>query len=70
MTQELFNTSGIDRYLEDLEKWENSFHCNECGCNEMEDFNYQRTVANGEGWVCKQCKTETIQGNKPNEDNY
>ena len=60
----------IRNYFDDLEKWENSFYCNECGCDEVKDFAYDRTVANGEVWHCKRCKTETVQGNKPNEDNY
>jgi predicted metal-binding protein len=61
---------GIDKYFHDLEKWENSFYCNECGRDEKKDFAYDRTVANGEAWHCTNCKTEFCVGNKPNEDNY
>jgi hypothetical protein len=61
---------GLDKYFEDLEKWEHSFYCNECGCDEISDFAYDRTMSSGEVWHCKRCKTETITGNKPNEDDY
>ena len=61
---------GIDEYFDDLEKWEESFYCNECGYDKITDFAYDRTVANGEVWYCKHCKTETVAGNKPNEDRY
>jgi hypothetical protein len=57
-------------YFEDLEKCENGFYCNECGCDKNTDFIYDRSVANGEVWHCKRCKTETIVDDKPNEDNY
>jgi len=57
-------------YFDDLEKWENSFYCNECGCDKITDFAYDRTVSNGEVWHCKHCKTETNVSDKPNEDNY
>ena len=33
-------------------------------------FNYIRTVANGEVYWCKICKTENLVSEKPNEDNY
>lgn len=64
------DTGGIDKYFDDLEKWENGFYCNECGCDKITYFAYDRTVANGEVWYCKHCKTETVVGNKPNEDRY
>lgn len=64
------NKCGLNKYFEDLEKWENSFYCNECGCDERSDFYYTRSVANGDVYVCRKCKTETVFGNKPNEDNY
>lgn len=63
-------TGGIDKFFKDLEKWENSFYCNQCGCDKVTDFWYSRTVANGEVWHCKHCKTETMVGDKPNEDKY
>jgi DNA-directed RNA polymerase subunit RPC12/RpoP len=61
---------SINRYFDDLEEWENSFSCNECGCDNITDFTYDRTVANGEVWICKYCKTERLVKNKPNEDRY
>lgn len=64
------DSGGINKYFEDLDKWENSFYCNECGCDKITDFAYDRTVANGQVWHCKRCKTETVVGDKPDEDNY
>jgi hypothetical protein len=62
---------GLPRtFFIDLVMWENSFYCNECGCEEKIDFIFTRKVVNGEVWYCKHCKTETVVGNKPNEDNY
>ncbi len=69
-TIEEVKTGGFDKYSEDLEKWENSFCCNECGCDKITDFYYDRTVANGEVWHCKHCKTEILVGHEPKEDNY
>jgi hypothetical protein len=63
-------TGGIAKYFDDLAKWENCFYCNECGCDKITDFVYDRTVANGEVWQCRQCKTETVVGDMPNEDRY
>jgi len=60
----------MENYLEDLDNWENSFYCNECGCDKFTDFKYDRTVSNGEVWSCKNCNTETVVEEKPNEDNY
>lgn len=57
-------------FFEAMEKWEKSFYCNECGCDEIKDFSYDRTVSNGEVWICRNCKTETVVDNKPNEDTY
>ena len=34
------------------------------------DFNYCRTVANGDVFICKNCKNEIVVDHKPNEDNY
>jgi len=57
-------------YFDDLEKWENSFSCGECGETEKKNFYYSRTVANGEVWTCKHCKKEALVNNRPKEDNY
>ena len=57
-------------YFDDIEKWENSFDCNGCGTMEFEDFVFEMSVANGEVWKCKFCKSETIVDHQPNEDNY
>jgi uncharacterized phage protein (TIGR01671 family) len=60
----------IKNYFDDIEKWENSFYCNECGYDKITDFIHARNVANGEVWYCKNCKTEIRVNDKPNEDNY
>jgi hypothetical protein len=39
-------TGGINKYFEDLEKWENSFYCTECGNDDKKEFIYERGVAN------------------------
>jgi hypothetical protein len=57
-------------YFKDLEKWEESFWCNECGEDKMNGFYYDRTVANGEVWICRNCKNQTMVNEQPNEDNY
>jgi len=64
------DTGGIDKYFDDLEKYENRFYCNECGCNDISDFAFERNVSNGQVWHCKSCKTELVTGHKPNEDKY
>lgn len=65
------NTGGINQYFKDLEKWENSFYCNECGTdNHTTDFHYSRCVANGDVYKCNNCKNEIIVAHKPNEDDY
>lgn len=60
---------GAD-YFTDLDVYEYEFECNECGNSGIENFNYMRTVANGEVWRCRTCKNELLTMNKPNEDNY
>jgi len=40
------------------------------GIGAKKTFNYIRTVANGEVYWCKRCKTENLVSEKPNEDNY
>jgi len=60
----------MEKYFKDLEEWEMSFECNNCGELEQENFTYDRTVSNGEVWICKNCKTEHLVSEKPNEDDY
>lgn len=60
----------MNEYFKDLDKWENSFECNECGELVQETFAYDRTVSNGEVWHCKNCKTEIVVNEEPNEDDY
>lgn len=59
-----------NKFWVDMERWQNSFQCKECGADEQSDFIYDRTVANGEVWKCKHCSTEALVGNQPNEHNY
>lgn len=67
---EIKNTGGINQYLKDLENWENSLYCNECGNCNRNNFSYGRSVANRQVIFCKDCETDFIKGRKPNEDNY
>lgn len=64
------NKGGYDKYLSDLKIYEQWFSCNECGNDEKSQHTYQRSVSNGEVWVCNYCKTETLTPHEPNEDNY
>ena len=50
----------MNNYLEEIEEWENSFECNECGNNDHNNYIYDRTVANGEVWHCKDCGNEIM----------
>lgn len=61
--------SGIDKWFKDMTAWEDSFYCH-CGDNEFESFTYERTVANGEVWVCKSCGAECLVDEQPNQDDY
>lgn len=58
----------MDKYFEDLERYEEELYCPHCGDNSA--LSYSRTVANGEVWYCRNCKEETMSGNKPREDDY
>ena len=60
----------MEEYFEDMDEWEDSFSCSNCGEIDPNEFIYQRTVANGEVWCCKNCKTETLVNDQPNEDDY
>lgn len=67
------NFEEIDRmndFFEDIDFYYDSFNCNECGNSGVENFIYDRTVANGEIWFCEKCNTELLTSEQPNEDNY
>ena len=69
--QEKPNPPSPKDYNEDLKEWENSFNCGYCGIEGThKDFTYQRTVANGEVWECRNCNKETLVAEKQNEDDY
>ena len=50
----------MNNYLEEIEEWEESFGCNECGNNDYNNYTYDRTVSNGEVWHCKDCGNEIM----------
>jgi len=54
----------------DMERYEESLYCSECGNDDKKTFNYSRTVANGEVWNCKICDKENLTPEKPNADLY
>lgn len=54
----------------DHKNWVKSFYCDECGEHKMENFVYICTYANGESWRCKNCETEIMVDQEPNQDNY
>lgn len=57
-------------WFKDMDKWVEDFHCNECGNTEYESFRYDRTVANGEVWICAFCNNEVLVDEQPNQDDY
>lgn len=57
-------------YYEDMENYESSFSCTDCGNQLPSNFTYERTVANGEVWLCKSCGKEILVDHEPNADNY
>jgi len=57
-------------YFKDHETYLESFQCGVCGTPDQEQFIYDRTVANGEVWICKNCNEELLVNEEPNEDNY
>jgi len=57
-------------FEKDLDKYENQFSTNECDCIGKENFAYERTVANGEVWHCKEHNVEIMTDEEPKEDNY
>lgn len=57
-------------FFGDLDDYMDSFECNECGSHGQKEFIYNRTVANGEVWTCKNCNAELLVNEEPNEDNY
>lgn len=61
---------GLDKYFEDLEKYENSLYCSECGEDDNKLFYYRRTTSNAEVWWCDNCNREEVVSKKPNEDRY
>jgi len=61
---------SLNKYFDDLEEYENSLYCSECGGDKKDGFHYSRTCSSGEVYYCQLCKTEKQVSNRPNEDNY
>jgi hypothetical protein len=61
---------GLDKYFEDLEKYEDSLYCSECGEDNNKIFYFRRTTSNSEVWWCENCKREEVTSKSPKEDNY
>jgi formamidopyrimidine-DNA glycosylase len=62
--------SEMDEFIDDLEKYENSFVCGECGTKGMEEFIHEHTFDDRELWYCKKCKTKKLVGHEPDENDY
>ncbi len=58
------------KYEKALHNYISSFECNECDNSGQSNFLYDRTVANGECWTCKQCKKENLFNEEPREENF
>jgi len=54
----------------DIEKYENELYCSMCGNDDKKTFIYDRSVANGEIWNCKDCGKENIVNHEPKADDY
>lgn len=46
-------------YEQDMELWHNEFNCFDCGMTGEGNFAYERCVANGDVYTCKNCGKET-----------
>jgi transcription elongation factor Elf1 len=61
----------IKDFDKDLQRYESQLYCTDCGNDKVDKtFIYNRTVANGEVWNCKECGKENLTDEKPNADNY
>jgi hypothetical protein len=58
---------GLDKYFSDLEDYEFSVCCDECG---NEKLQFRRTTSNNEVHWCDKCKREQTTCKRPNEDDY
>lgn len=63
-------TKSAKKYDTDLKDYNESFECKECGNDDIALFKYDRTVANGEVWICQSCKAERLTPHEPKEENY
>jgi len=58
----------MNDFFEELEKWEKEFHCNECGELNQKEFGFDRTVSNGEIWICNNCDNKILVSHQPIEN--
>jgi hypothetical protein len=61
---------GLDKFFDDLEKYEEQLYCSECGEDDKKTFHYSRTTSNADVWWCQNCKREEVVSKRPNEYNY
>ena len=67
MLQEVPLFGGLNKYFSDLEDYEFSVCCDECG---NEKLQFRRTTSNNEVHWCNKCKREQTTCKRPNEDDY
>lgn len=58
---------GLDKYFSDLEDYEFSLCCDECG---NEKLQFSRNTSNNSVHWCDKCKREQTTCKRPNEDDY
>lgn len=58
---------GLDKYFSDLEDYEFSLCCDECG---NEKLKFSRNTSNNSVHWCDKCKREQTTCKRPNEDDY
>ena len=58
---------GLDKYFSDLENYEFSLCCDECG---NEKLQFSRNTSNNSVHWCDKCKREQTTCKRPNEDDY
>lgn len=49
------------------EEWIKQFHCDTCGSDSQHDFVYQYRYANGEEWMCLNCRNNIMVDFEPEE---
>ncbi len=57
-------------FIEVHGEWLDSFHCDDCGNDGIDDFFYKGLYSNGEEWKCKGCGHCIVIDQEPNPDNF